>query len=347
MRTDGRLIAATLSLIGASAAVSAASCKEKTEAPRGACAAEQAGQTGQALVAEDEKYRGAGLPEKTLAFTFDDGPGERTVELSHYLKERNVPSGFFVNGRNIDEKGVADLRDVVADGHVIGNHTQNHSDLTTLTPAKIVEELELTDRLIADLVPDQRFMFRPPFGAYTDATFAALKSSSMSKYVGPVDWDMGDEMGPAQAADWDCWGTNGISEPQVLDVKTCGDLYLAEIRAKKTGIVLMHDPYFIDNDPKKGGTVDMVKYIVPILQSEGFRFVRIDAVPSIAAALPPLRSAPADGATSPPAAEKNASTPEAADPPSDQGATAVSDSTDPCPPSPQSLVTKSAERGRR
>ncbi len=68
-------------------------------------------------------------------------------------------------------------------------------------------------------------------------------------------------------------------------------LYLAEIRTKKTGIVLMHDPYFIDDDPTKGGTVDMVKYIVPILKSEGFHFVRVDMVPSIAAALPPLKPA--------------------------------------------------------
>jgi peptidoglycan-N-acetylglucosamine deacetylase len=339
MHTDRRVMTAMVSLLAGSAAVSFASCKGQGDPAKPRVCSE-----GQALVAE--QYRGAGLPEKTLALTFDDGPGARTVELSHYLKERNIPAAFFVNGRNLEE-GVADLRELVADGHVIGNHTQTHPDLTKLKPAQIVAELEQTDELIAELIPDQRFMFRPPFGAYTEATFLALQSSSMNKYVGPIQWDMGDRMGPAQAADWDCWGENGISQPKVLDVETCGDLYLAEIRAKESGIVLMHDPYFIGHDPTKGGTVDMVKYIVPILESEGFKFVRVDMVPEIAAALPPLPPAPAPPAGRAPTAADAASPSRAADTPSDQGATTTSDSTDPCPPSPQRFVTKSAERGRR
>ncbi|MFO0742995.1 MAG: polysaccharide deacetylase family protein [Labilithrix sp.] len=184
--------------------------------------------------------------------------------------------------------GEAILQTLVDDGHVIGNHTWTHPDLTTLSPETIISEIAKTDALIAPFVSDRRFMFRPPYGAWNEQVFAALEGSPMSKYVGPIDWDLGFQWGPGMAADWDCWSKTGVSDPPVVDVVTCGNLYLEDIRKVASGVVLMHDPYFINDDPKQGGTVDMVKSILPTLKSEGFSFVRIDEVPAVSAALPPL-----------------------------------------------------------
>jgi peptidoglycan/xylan/chitin deacetylase (PgdA/CDA1 family) len=91
-------------------------------------------------------------------------------------------------------------------------------------------------------------------------------------------------MGPAQAADWDCFspGTDG----KVLTPAECGALYIKEIEAVGRGIVLMHDPEFIDDTPAKGGTVDMVKAMVPLLKQKGFTFARLEDVPDVAAKLP-------------------------------------------------------------
>lgn len=311
--------------LGALATVSSSvtvACKKSSSSADRSCAV-----TGQALTAMP--FRGGGLPPKTLALTFDDGPGLRTEALSKYLKEKGIRAGFFINGKMLTH-GTGVLSDLVADGHVIGNHTQTHADLTTLTPAQIVAEVEATDALLAPFVPDNRFMFRPPFGAWSDATLAALQGSAMSKYIGPIDWDLGNQMGPGQAADWDCWSKEGTSVPPVLDVKACGDLYLTEIRRQQSGIVLLHDPYFIDDDPMKGGTVDMIEYIVPILQAEGFSFVRVDEVPSIAAALPPLTKQDADS-TSPTAAGS---------PGDGSGGAAGGDTTDPCAALPQAPAAK-------
>ena len=90
----------------------------------------------------------------------------------------------------------------------------------------------------------------------------------MTKYVGPINWDIGDHMGPEQAADWDCWTRvdGARAHPQ-----QCGDRYVNEIDRVGRGIVLLHDPYFVDDDPAQGGTVDMVKYIVPILRRRATR----------------------------------------------------------------------------
>jgi len=290
------------------------------------------------------RYRGAELPPKTLALTFDDGPGARTLELSRFLAERGVRAGFFVNGRSVRAPdGEAILRALVEDGHVIGNHTETHPDLTTLRPEQIVAEVAETDRILAPFVADGRFLFRPPFGAYDAATWAALEASPMAKYVGPIDWDLGWVMGPSAAADWDCWSARGTSVPPVLDVATCGALYLAEIRAKDHGIVLLHDPYFIDDDPQKGGTVDMIERILPTLIAEGFRFVRVDEVPAIARDLPGVADAGGDAApgdvVAPPPIDASPG-PSSSVAPQPSG-----DTSDPCPRSPQRISARALESG--
>lgn len=283
--------------------VAAFACGEaKDTAPR---TSERTCSDTQALTATH--YLGTALPAKTLALTFDDGPGVRTLELSHWLRDRTVPATFFVNGKMVRAASPTILADLVADGHLLANHGETHADLTLLDAGSVVLEVTTTDALLAPFVKDGRFLFRPPYNAFDAAALAALQASPMAKYVGPIDWDIGAAAGPQQAADWDCWQPIGTSDPPIVDVKTCGDLYLAEIHAKDHGIVLLHDPYFIGDDPAQGGTVDMVKYIVPILLAEGYRFVAVDEVPSIASALPPKPSSPHDAG-----AETSTTTPTAA-----------------------------------
>ena len=238
---------------------------------------------------------GTSLPMKTLSLSFDDGPGARTAELSTYLAAQGIAAAFFVNGKMLGA-GSTVLQQLVADGHVVANHTQTHASLTgratggaALSAQEIVAEVAQTDALIAPFVQANRFMFRAPYGDFDAQTAAAVDASAMKKYVGPINWDIGDHMGPDQAADWDCWrsATDGV----VLTTQQCGDLYVKEIDSVGRGIVLLHDPYFVDADPAKGATVDMIKYIVPILKTKGYKFVRLDDVPDIATLLP---AAPAD-----------------------------------------------------
>lgn len=273
------LVAAFGSALGA--------CQEAPVAAEHVCAGALAISTGH--------LTGTSLPPKTLALTFDDGPGARTSELSTFLKNRGIAAGFFLNGKMIHDTAV--LAQLVADGHVIGNHTQTHASLTGqstgswhLDDAATVSELAQTDVLIAPFVTADRFMFRAPYGDYDWGSAAAINASAMKKYVGDVHWDIGDHMGSHQAADWDCWvpGHDGV----VLTVTRCAQLYLEEIDNVGRGVVLMHDPYSIGGNPANGGTVDMVEAIVPILESKGYTFVRIDQVPDIDAALPPLPPPP-------------------------------------------------------
>jgi peptidoglycan/xylan/chitin deacetylase (PgdA/CDA1 family) len=274
---------------------------------------------------------GTSLGPKTISLTFDDGPGERTAELSAYLAAQGIKASFFVNGKMLTG-GTAILGQLVADGHVVANHTQTHTSLTgratggqPLTAPQIVAEVTQTDTLIAPFVPGDRFMFRAPYGDFDAQSAAALDASPMKKYVGPINWDIGDHMGPGQAADWDCWIPG--ADNAVLTPQQCGDRYVAEIDAVGRGVVLMHDPYFVVDDPAHPGTVDMVKYVVPILKAKGYTFVRIDEVPEIAALLPAL--APDAGSDASPPTDAGAPPPASTTPPL-TAADAGTPPSDPC-----------------
>ena len=250
------------------------------------------------------QFFGTSLAAKTLALTFDDGPGPRTAELSIYLKSQDIKAAFFMNGARLaatalpNPNGISPvanpagtLAQVLADGHLVANHTTTHRNLTSDVPdGQRVQELSDTDTSITGYVsPQNHLLFRAPFGAYNNTVFNTLSASAMNKYVGPIYWEQGGfaDQYPTAAADWACWqgslysGATKVNLvggfPGYATTAQCGDAYLAEINATGKGIVLMHDPY----EWAQGSTVDMVKYIVPKLVAAGYSFVRLDEVPTI------------------------------------------------------------------
>lgn len=263
---------------------------------------------------QSTNFVGTSLPNKVLALTFDDGPGDRTIELSQYLKSQGIKAGFFMNGARfhapmaplqnknnigVTAGGAAILAQVKADGHLVANHTTTHRDLQNEVPnAQLVQEVAETDSVISAYVsPANHLLFRAPYGSFSsngNNVFNTLSASAMNKYIGPIYWEAGgyDSGYPSRAADWACWQgalrdgggalVNIGNAPGYATTTQCGDAYLTEINAFGQGIVLMHDPY----SWASGSTVDMVKYIVPKLKAAGYTFVRIDEVPDIKAALP-------------------------------------------------------------
>jgi peptidoglycan-N-acetylglucosamine deacetylase len=292
---------------------------------------------------------GTSMAAKQLALTFDDGPDARTGELSTYLKGEGIRAAFFVNGNRLANTAI--LQQLVDDGHVVANHTQTHLSLTGVATnqprpeeAKVIEELTLTDAIIAPFVPANRFMFRAPFGDFDQTTYATLEASSMKKYVGHIEWDVGGQyIAGDAAADFACWQQADITS------QACGDLYRKEANAVGKGIVLMHDAlYTKPGSVNNGNTIDMVKYLVPLLKTDGFTFIGVDEVPDIAAQLPPLppTDGGADGATDPdadPDASSGSSNGGSSGASSSSG-TAPVDGGDPCPPAP--TTTQARPRSR-
>ena len=96
--------------------------------------------------------------EKKLYLTFDDGPHPKaTPFVLDTLKKYNAKATFFCIGKNVEE-----YRDIynkiIADGHSIGNHTQNH-----LNGWQTDDEVYINNIKKASLNIDSN-LFRPPYG---------------------------------------------------------------------------------------------------------------------------------------------------------------------------------------
>src|SRR6185437_4519199 len=74
-------------------------------------------------------WRGTSEDPPRVALTFDDGPtAGSTDRILDLLGEMNVKAGFFVIGRNVEGEPEL-LRRIDAEGHLVGNHTYDHSRL--------------------------------------------------------------------------------------------------------------------------------------------------------------------------------------------------------------------------
>ena len=103
--------------------------------------------------------------EKTIYLTFDDGCiPEVTPQVLDILKRYGVKATFFVVGDNI--RKYPDLfRRIVDEGHGVGNHTFHHLPGLQTSKDVYLDDVEKTDRLIDEFVPNRRtHLFRPPYG---------------------------------------------------------------------------------------------------------------------------------------------------------------------------------------
>jgi peptidoglycan/xylan/chitin deacetylase (PgdA/CDA1 family) len=100
---------------------------------------------------------------RSLALTFDDGPHpETTPALLLTLRSLKVRATFFLVGEGV-ERWPELVRQIAADGHAIGNHTQHHRLLTFRTAEQIAEEVAACQRALAGAGVAAR-LFRPPHG---------------------------------------------------------------------------------------------------------------------------------------------------------------------------------------
>src|SRR5262249_12874480 len=101
---------------------------------------------------------------RSLAITFDDGPNpSMTPRFLDLLAGYNARATFFLIGRYARECPEL-VRELVARGHTIGNHTQTHPNLFRTGPARTGEELQACQDTIAGIVGAQPTIFRPPWG---------------------------------------------------------------------------------------------------------------------------------------------------------------------------------------
>ncbi|WP_409297019.1 delta-lactam-biosynthetic de-N-acetylase [Peribacillus sp. SCS-26] len=143
--------------------------------------------------------------KKDIYLTFDNGyENGFTGHVLDVLKKHQVPAAFFVTGHYLKTaKGLT--RRMVKEGHIVGNHSWYHPDLTTNSDSEIAEELnsvrEETERLTG-----QKGMtyLRPPRGVFSERTMDVASSLGYRHIfwsLAFVDWNVKDQKGAQHSYD--------------------------------------------------------------------------------------------------------------------------------------------------
>jgi peptidoglycan/xylan/chitin deacetylase (PgdA/CDA1 family) len=129
-----------------------------------------------------------------VALTFDDGPDPtQTPKILALLAKYQVKATFCVVGQQV-QKHPEIVRDIVAAGHTLCNHTWNHSlTIGKDKPARIQADLSRTNAAILAAAPDAKIpFFRAPGGNFTDRLVGVAAADGMTSLywqVDPQDWD--------------------------------------------------------------------------------------------------------------------------------------------------------------
>lgn len=136
--------------------------------------------TGPAGKNQLEKYDAVYLGDtdrKVLYLTFDAGyENGYTEQILDILKKHEVKAAFFLVGNYI-EKNADLVRRMVAEGHIVGNHTMHHYDMSKISEkATFEKELTELESLFSEITGKQMpKYYRPPQGIYSQENLAMAK----------------------------------------------------------------------------------------------------------------------------------------------------------------------------
>lgn len=119
--------------------------------------------------------------EQVCYLTFDCGyENGYTDPLLDVLKEKNVPGIFFVTGQYVDTAG-DQIQRMINEGHIIGNHTENHLNATTVTPETFREEIESVENKMEQLYgyDEPMLYWRPPYGGCSEYVLAMAQKMDL------------------------------------------------------------------------------------------------------------------------------------------------------------------------
>ncbi|MBE3555803.1 MAG: delta-lactam-biosynthetic de-N-acetylase [Firmicutes bacterium] len=125
-----------------------------------------------------EKYEGIWIgptDQKKVYLTFDNGyENGYTPKVLDALKRNHVPAIFFVTGHYVDSHPEL-VKRMVQEGHLVGNHTEHHPNLTKVSDEKLAQELQSVSDKVEQLTGQKMRFMRPPEGTYNEHVLAQAK----------------------------------------------------------------------------------------------------------------------------------------------------------------------------
>lgn len=181
------------------------------------------------------------LPKKEIALTFDDGPHPvYTPELLDGLKARGVRVSFFLIGQNI-EGNEEIIRRMKEEGHLIGNHSQSHMQLSKENIDAACQQISTTNQKIFEITGEMPSYVRPPYGSWSEELECRVPMTVAL-------WDV-------DTLDWKSQNKDQIVRHVIK-------------HADDGAVILLHDVYET--------SVEAALEIIDTLTKEGYEFVTVD-----------------------------------------------------------------------
>ncbi|MBN9417364.1 MAG: polysaccharide deacetylase family protein [Candidatus Eremiobacteraeota bacterium] len=180
---------------------------------------------------------------REAALTFDDSPHPLYEPLLlDSLRRAGVRATFFCIGRNSRVYPYF-IRDMLQDGHELGNHTYHHVRLPGLKNDQVIQEILLTNQVLESILAMPVRLFRPPGGDYSNQTLQCARETGMTT----VFWtdDPGDFDNPGDS----------VIEERLLE------------NLRPGGIVLLHD--------NVEETLQVLPTFVRLAEREGYRLLPV------------------------------------------------------------------------
>ena len=183
--------------------------------------------------------------EKKVALSFDAAWGnEDTQKILEILAKHNVHATFFMTGGWVDSYP-EDVKAILAGGHDLGNHSENHKNMSQISNEEKEQELMKVHEKVKSLTGYEMFLFRPPYGDYDNDV---IKTATKCGYY-PIQWDV-------DSLDWKDYGVDSIVNT------VCSNKHLGN-----GSIILCH------NGAKF--TADALDTLITNLKGQGYEIVPI------------------------------------------------------------------------
>ena len=183
--------------------------------------------------------------EKKVALSFDAAWGnEDTQKILEILAKHNVHATFFMTGGWVDSYP-EDVKAILAGGHDLGNHSENHKNMSQISNDDKEQELMKVHEKVKNLTGYEMFLFRPPYGDYDNDV---IKTATKCGYY-PIQWDV-------DSLDWKDYGVDSIVNT------VCSNKHLGN-----GSIILCHNGVKF--------TADALDTLITNLKGQGYEIVPI------------------------------------------------------------------------
>lgn len=205
------------------------------------------------ILAQYNTYFLGDTSKKTVYLTFDAGyENGYTTKILDVLKKQNVPATFFILEHYIDANPEI-VKRMSNDGHIVGNHTSTHPNITKISNTKLINEVDNLSIKFQNLTGKRLDpYFRPPEGSYTYNKLQTLQYLGYNTILWSVAY-----------ADWD--ENNQPSYESALNI--------LNKRMHNGAIILLH--------PTSSTNAGILDTFITNLKNQGYDFAYLSSLPQL------------------------------------------------------------------